>query len=277
MGPFGSSAHGPLPILGPYSPYPPPQPQIPEALGPKVLEQLKRLPQLSKWLLPAVAIASMSIANEPSIARAASTWKKGVSARLDDGVKQLLPQLTRAAQKEWIAADEQEFEKVVSVFSREIGALRSAIGDIASMLDEVAAGYRSYWARLAVLATITVTLLVFAKKLQAYPHTKFWGGMLESAIAAGTNGGVAAMTLILGSSLQGGLDSVMTMLRKQHQFGYVLPEGDAKVDFTQAVLDVNSHPSFRAPARPGDLPAGYQQFDWVAPVQNKPEPAPKTP
>ncbi|NUW40949.1 WXG100 family type VII secretion target [Nonomuraea rhodomycinica] len=270
MGPFASSAYGPLPILGPYSPYP--QPPPPEPLGPKVLPQVKRLGKMSLWLVPAGVIASMAIANEPAMAQAASNWKYGVAARLDDGIKQLLPQITRASQNGWIAADQQEFERVVALFSREIGALRGALGEIAGVLDEVAAGYRSYWVRLAVLASLTVSLLLFAKRLKAFPHTKFWGGMLEAAIAAGANGSVAAMTLILGSSLQGALDNVMTMVRRQHQFGYVLPSGAAAVDFTQATIDVSRYPSFRAPAKPGELPPGYNQFDWVEPLQKKAEP-----
>ncbi|MEV0148065.1 MULTISPECIES: hypothetical protein [unclassified Nonomuraea] len=262
--------------FNPYNPQFGPPPRMPEPIGPKVLEQLKRLYRMSPWLASAVVVASMAIANEPAMAQAASNWKYGVSSRLDDGIKQLLPQITRASQNGWIAGDQQEFERVVSVFSREVGALRGALGEIASVLDEIGAGYRSYWTRLGVLAVMTLGVLVFAKRLQAFPHTKFWGGMLETAIAAGANGLVAALTLVLGSSLQGALDNVMTMFRRQHQFGYVLPGGKASVDFTQATIDPSKYPSYRAPARPGDLPPGYQQFDWVEPKQDEPAP-PSTP
>ncbi|MEV0350447.1 hypothetical protein AB0H88_32090 [Nonomuraea sp. NPDC050680] len=254
-----------------YNPYKPPTfgppAQVPEPIGPKVLESIKRLGRISAWLVPAVIVAGTAIANEPGMAQAAANWKNGISNRLDDGVKQLLPQLVAASRSGWIALDQQEFERVVWVFHREIGALRGVLGDVGGMVDEVAAGYRSYWVKLATLGVTTLTLLMFAKQLQAFPHTKLYGGLLEKFIASGTNGAVAVLTLTLVSGLRGAGDVMSTVIKKGHQFGYITPNGAAAIDFEQATINAAKFPSFQAPAKPGQLPPGSDKFDWVEPNQ----------
>jgi hypothetical protein len=254
------------PAFGP-PPTMPPTPTPPEPIGPKVLQALKRAGKLSAWLVPAVVVAGTAIANEPGMAQAASNWKNGISARLDDGVKQLLPQLIAASRTGWIALDQQEFERVVALFHREIGSLRSILGDVGGMVDEVAAGYRGYWVKLATLGATTLTLLMFAKQLQTLPHTKLYGGLLEKFVASGLNGAVAVLTLTLISSLRAAGDIMSTVVKKDHQFAYIRPSGAAKVDFRQATIDASKYPSFQAPAKPGDLPSGYKNFDWVEPKQ----------
>ncbi|MEU7859450.1 hypothetical protein [Nonomuraea sp. NPDC049141] len=256
---------------GAYNPYKPPTfgppPTMPEPIGPKVLESLKRLGRISAWLVPAVVVAGTAIANEPGMAQAATNWKNGIAGRLDDGVKQLLPQLVATSRSGWIALDQQEFERVVWIFHREIGALRGVLGDVGGMVDEVAAGYRSYWVKLATLGVTTLTLLLFAKRLQAFPHTRLYGGLLEKFVASGTNGAVAVLTLTLVSGLRGAGDIMSTVIKKEHQFGYIKPSGAAEVNFEQATINAKEFPSFQAPDKPGDLPKGYEKFDWVEPEQ----------
>ncbi|NRQ40625.1 hypothetical protein HII36_53780 [Nonomuraea sp. NN258] len=247
----------------PVAPPPVPAAPPPEPIGPRVLAQLKNVGRVSAWLAPAVLIAGTAIANEPGMAQAAVNWKHGISGRLDDGVKQLLPQLVTASRNGWIALDQQEFERVVWLFHREIGALRGVLGDVGGMVDEVAAGYRSYWVSIASLGATTLTLLVFAKRLQMLPHTKLWGGLLEKFVASGTNGAVAALTLTLVAGMRGAGDIMATVLKKDHQFGFITPNGAAAVNFEQAKIDTGKYPSFQAPPRPGEVPPG--QFEWVEP------------
>ncbi|MDR8408575.1 hypothetical protein MTP10_07480 [Nonomuraea sp. 3-1Str] len=262
MGPFAGSAYGPLPILGEYSPYP--RPPV-EPVGPRVLEALKALGKISLWLLPGVAIASTAIANEPGMAQAAANWKSGMAARMDGGVKQLLSQLASAQKNSWIAADRGEYERVLWMFDTEMEALRSAFTQIGGMIDEVAAGYRGYWLKLAATAGGCVTALLTAKLLQRMPHTAAAGMLYEKIIATATNGAVAVFTLLLRGGMQAAGDILGTMMKKDHQFGYVFPGAGAAVNFKQATIDTKLYPSYQEPTRPGELPPGYQNFDWVAP------------
>jgi hypothetical protein len=220
---------------------------------------------ISAWLAPAVLIASTAVANEPGMAQAAVNWKHGIAGRLDDGIKQLLPQLVNASRDGWVALDQQEFERVVWLFHREIGVLRGVLGDIGGMMDEVAAGYRNYWLSVAGLCASTIALLVWTKKLQASPNTAAYGVMLEKFIATGVNGTVSVLTITLASSVRSTGQIMATMVKKDHQFGYVAPSGQGKIDFSQATIDVNAFPSFQAPAKSGELPPGADDFDWEAP------------
>ncbi|GAA4233966.1 hypothetical protein FHR32_001446 [Streptosporangium album] len=267
---------GPNPYVARSAPLPPagfgPPPHIPEPIGPKVLKALKKAGRWSVYLAPAIFIAGTAIVNEPGMAQAASNWKHGIAGRLDDGIKQLLPQLVATSRTNWIAMDQQEFERVIWLFHREIGVLRGIFGDIGGMLDEVAAGYRSYWLKLASLAVTTATLLVFAKRMQALPQTRFWGMLLEKFVTTAANGTVAVLTLTLGSALKAAGDVMSTMLKKDHQFGYIMPDGDAKVDFKQATIDSGEYPSYQQPPAPGRLPKDYRDFDWIAPKVDGPKP-----
>ncbi|MFC4120077.1 hypothetical protein [Nonomuraea zeae] len=238
--------------------------------GPRVVGMLQRLGKISPWTVAAATIAGTAVANEPGMAQAASNWKHGISGRLDDGIKQLLPQLVNTSRAGWVALDQQEFERVVWLFHREIGVLRGVLGDVGGMMDEVAAGYRGYWLKIASLCVTAGTLLMFAKRLQASPHTALWGGLLEKFIASGLNGAVAVLTLTLVSSMRGAGEVMATIVKKDHQFSYVAPAGPGKINFAQAAIDVNAFPSFQAPARPGELPPDAGRFDWKEP-DTKPE------
>ncbi|MEU4542671.1 WXG100 family type VII secretion target [Nonomuraea dietziae] len=240
-----------------------------QPIGHKVLELLKKAGRVSLGMAPAIAVASTMLANEPGMAQAASNWKNGIAARLDDGIKQLLPQLVATSKEGWIAQDREEFERVVWTFHREIGALRSVLSDIGGMLDEVAAGYRSYWLKMASLAVAALGLFVFAKRLQALPSTALAGALLEKFVTLGVNSTTAILTMTLSSTLKAAGDVMTTVLKKKHQFAYVTPSGDAKVNFRTISIDTSKYPSFREPAKPGALPPGHQNFDWVEPKREK--------
>lgn len=239
---------------------------MPVPVGPAAVDLLKRAGKMSFWLLPALAAVDTMLANEAGMARAATRWKAGVGARLDDGVKQLLPQLIEASRNGWVALDQDEFERVIWIFHREIGVLRTMIGELGGMIDEVAAAYRSYFFRVMGAVAIAITLIAGAKWLQRMPHTALWGGMVEKVVAAGTNSAVAVLTLTLASTLNGVGDVMSMILKKEHQFGYIEPTGDAAIDFGKATLRSKEYPSYREPDNPGDLPSGYRNFDWVAPA-----------
>lgn len=274
MGPFAGSAHGPLPVLGPYSPYPPP---TPAPIGPKALQALRTLVKISLWLTPAVVIASTAIANEPGMAQAATNWKSGIAPRMDGGTKQLLSQLGSAHKNDWIAADRTEYERVLTVFDDELEVVRSVFTQIGGMIDEVAAGYRSYWLQLIATAGTCVTALLVAKMYQRLPQTAAVGMLYEKLIATGTNGAVAVFTLLLQAGMKSTGAILSTMIKKEHQFGYVFPGGATAVNFKQATIDTDRYPSFQEPGRPGQLPRDYRSFDWVAPKRSEPTQAQQPP
>ncbi|MEU7896856.1 hypothetical protein AB0B45_28840 [Nonomuraea sp. NPDC049152] len=259
--PYAPPRHG-----GPW-----PASSVGEPMGPKAMEFLKKLGRVSAGVLPAIAIASTMLANEPGMAQAASNWKSGIAARLDDGVKQLLPQLIATSKEGWIAMDRLEFERVVWEFHREIGALRSVLSDVGGMIDEVAAGYRSFWLRMINLGIGVIAALVFAKRLQfmPFPAAQVAGRLLETAVSLSVVSATAIFSVTLSAVLKeaGGLMS--TVVKKGHQFSYVTPSGAAAVNFRSVTIDTSKYPSFREPAVKGTLPPGSQNFDWVEPKREK--------
>ncbi|SEG99442.1 hypothetical protein SAMN05444920_11345 [Nonomuraea solani] len=272
-GPQGFGA----PTAGPYN-TPAPQtvaarnPYMP-SMGDKALKVLKRAGKLSLGLSPAIAIAGGMLANEPGMASAVSAMDSGMSSRLDDGIKQLLPQLLNASRDGWIAMDRDEFEKWIWTFHREIGALRNVISKGSGMLDEVAASYRSFWTWIIRMSFAAIGLLVIAKGLQRVPTTSVWGLLLERYITAEVNVGTLFLATSVASTLKEGGDVLSTMVKKDHQFGYVVPGGDAAIDFKSITIDAKEYPSFAEPAKNSGLPPRYQDFDWIEPKRSKPTPA----
>ncbi|MFI6900042.1 hypothetical protein ACIBKY_02215 [Nonomuraea sp. NPDC050394] len=262
--PYASPTFGP-PGTGPVVPASPPP--AAEPFGAKVHRYLKKVGKIGLGLSPAIIISGGMIANEPGMAQAASNWKSGVAARLDDGIKQLLPQLISTSKDGWIARDREEFERVLWIFHREIGALRSTLGDVGGMIDEVAASYRSFWLRMANLGVAAVGLLIFAKRLQMLPNTMVAGMLLEKFVTLGVNATTAILTMTLSSTLKAAGEVMTTVLKKRHQFGYVTPGGDAAIDFKSITFDSGKYPSFKAPPKPGVLPDGHEKFDWIEPKQ----------
>jgi hypothetical protein len=64
-----------------------------DSLATKVLNMLKSAGRFSPYLIAVAGIVAVGAADEFAMAEAASTWKFGISARLDDGVKNLMPQI----------------------------------------------------------------------------------------------------------------------------------------------------------------------------------------
>ncbi|MEO3886843.1 hypothetical protein [Nonomuraea sp. B5E05] len=235
--------------------------------GTRVLQALKRLARLSPYLVPAVAVAGMSVADEVGMAQAASVWKFGMGSRLDDGVKNLMPQILATSKSGWIADDQEEFARVQAIFHREVGALRNAFGEIGGVIDEIAAGFRTYWLQLGSAVATAGTLLVTAlrMKLSMVPAVSAAGRIMEHLVGSTMLSTVTIFTGMLGSMLKNGMDVLGNLIKKSHQFGFVLPVGAAAIDFTQATMDTRDLVTYTEPPAPGQLPAGYQDFEWVAP------------
>ncbi|MFG2077421.1 hypothetical protein [Nonomuraea maritima] len=286
--PYAATPRGPVPgggfgpptypaQPGPYtSPMMPAQavaarrnPYLP-SLGDKALDALKRTGRLAVGIAPAVAIAGGMLANEPGMARAVSVWDSGMSARLDDGIKQLIPQILNTARSGWIARDAEELERVLWMFHREIGVLRGVLSKGAGMLDEIAASYRSFWTWVMRVSFAAMGLLVVAKSLQRVPNTSVWGLLLEKYITAQVNVATLFIATSLTTTLKEGGEVLSTMVKKNHQFGYVTPGGDAAVNFRTITIDSEEYPSFGEPARNGGLPPHYQDFDWIGPKRDIP-------
>ncbi|MFG1703418.1 WXG100 family type VII secretion target [Nonomuraea sp. M3C6] len=233
----------------------------------KVLESLKRLARLSPYLIPVAAIAAMAVADEVGMAQAASVWKFGMGARLDDGVKNLMPQILATSKSGWIAQDQEEFARVQAAFHAEIGVLRNTFNEIGGVVDEVAAGFRNYWLQLGSTVVSATTLLigVIRMKFSPVPMVSAAGMILEHLVGTMMVSIVTVFTGLLGSMLKNGVDVLGTLFKKAHQFGFVLPPGAAAIDFGRATIHTANFPSFQEPHARGQLPAGYQKFDWVAP------------
>lgn len=258
---FDPDAFRPLPA-------PAPAPAAPPPVAPRVRLAVKRAGKTSIWLLLALPILDMLYANEPDMARAATTLKSGVAARFDGGFKNLITSLQNTARNGWVALDEQEFERVLILMARETEVLRASLTTAGGMIDEIAAGYRTYWIRVGAILASTL-LMLYATMFMEHtsPFGKILGALAEKFIGKGFVGAVAGMTAALGLALASFGDNLRTIVKKQHQFGFTLPVGVGAVDYTQATLDVSKYPSFRTPAKPGDLPPGYQQFEWEEPTR----------
>ncbi|MER6579316.1 hypothetical protein [Nonomuraea sp. NPDC001023] len=238
-----------------------------ESLSTRVLNLLRSVGRFSPYLVAVAGIVAVGAADEFAMAEAANTWKYGISARLDDGVKNLMPQILATSRTGWIAADQTEFGRVQALFHQEIGALRNSFGEIGGVLDEVAAGVRNYWMQIGstVVSGITLLLAALRMKTTPVPQVAAAGMILEHLVGTAMISAAAVMTGALAQLLRGGMQVLGTLVRKQHQFGFVLPEGAAAIDFGRATIDARNLPSFQEPAAPGQLPAGYQNFDWVVP------------
>ncbi|MEV0380013.1 hypothetical protein [Nonomuraea sp. NPDC050643] len=267
------------PQAGPYTSPPPAQPvsawrnPYATSLGDKALNALKRVGKIAVGLAPAIAIAGGMLANEPGMAQAVAVWDSGMASRLDDGIKQLIPQILNTSRDGWIAMDRDELERALWTFHREVGALRNVLSKGGSMLDEVAASYRSFWTWVMRMSFAAMGLLVIAKGLQRVPNTSVWGVLLERYITTEVNIATLFLATSLATTLKEGGDVLSTMVKKNHQFGYITPGGGAAVNFKTITIDAGEYPSFEEPAKKNGLPPRYQDFDWIGPKRDIPQPA----
>jgi hypothetical protein len=238
-----------------------------ESLSAKVLNTLKGAGRFSPYLIAVAAIVAVGAADEFAMAEAANVWKFGMSARLDDGVKNLMPQILATSKSGWIAEDQEEFARVQALFHQEIGALRNTFSEIGGVIDEVAAGVRNYWLQIGSTIVSGITLLFAAIRMKAtpVPQVAVAGMILEHLVGTAMVSAAAVMTGALAQLLRGGMQVLGTLVKKGHQFGFVVPQGAAAIDFQRATINTKDLPSFTEPAAKGQLPAGYQGFDWVAP------------
>ncbi|MGN9836756.1 hypothetical protein ACTMTI_01405 [Nonomuraea sp. H19] len=238
-----------------------------ESLSARVLSTLRGLARLSPYLIPVVAVAAMAAADEPAMAEAAATWKFGMAARLDDGVKYTIPRIERASKSGWIAQDQEALARALGLFQREIGALRNTLNEVGGVIDEVAAGFRNFWLELGATVATAGSLLLsaIAMKFSPVPTVSATGMIMERVVGSLLLSATAIIAGMLGNMLKEGMQVLGSLVKKQHQFGFVFPGGAAAIDFAHATIDTRDLPSFQEPPAPGQLPVGYQDFDWIAP------------
>ncbi|MFF4619821.1 hypothetical protein [Nonomuraea jabiensis] len=255
---MGAGRFGPAPEMNAA------RPALP-SLGEKALSALKRAGRIALGLAPAIAICGGMLANEPGMAQAVSVWQSGMAQRLDGGMKNLLPQLRDTAKDGWIAMDRDEFDRVLWTFQRESEVLRNVLNTGGSSLDEVAAAYRSFWTWVLRTSAAALGLLLAAKALQRVPQSSVWGVLLEKYITAEVNIATLFLATSLASTLKEGGEVLSTMVKRNHQWNYITPAGEAAVDFKSIEIDAKKYPSFSEPARKNGLPPRYQDFDWIEP------------
>jgi hypothetical protein len=102
-------------------------------------------------------------------------------------------------------------------------------------------------------------------KATPVPQVAAAGMILEHLVGTAMVSAAAVMTGSLAQMLRGGMQVLGTLVKKGHQFGFVLPEGAAAINFQRATISTKDLPSLHEPAAKDQLPAGYQGFDWVAP------------
>ncbi|MEV4011102.1 hypothetical protein AB0J35_11420 [Nonomuraea angiospora] len=255
---LGAGRFGPAPEMNAA------RPALP-SLGEKALNMLKRAGRLALGLAPAIAICGGMLANEPGMAQAVSVWQSGMAQRLDGGMKNLLPQLRDTAKDGWIAMDRDEFDRVLWTFQRESEVLRNVLNTGGSSLDEVAAAYRSFWTWVLRTSAAALGLLLAAKALQRVPQSSVWGVLLEKYITAEVNIATLFLATSLASTLKEGGEVLSTMVKRNHQWNYITPAGEAAVNFKSIEIDAKKYPSFAEPAKKHGLPPRYQDFDWIEP------------
>ncbi|RVX47343.1 hypothetical protein EDD27_10273 [Nonomuraea polychroma] len=238
-----------------------------ESLSARVLSALRGLARLSPYMIPVVAVATMAAADEPAMAAAAATWKFGMASRLDDGVKNVMPRIVAASKSGWIAEDQEAFARAQGIFHREIGALRNTFSEVGGVIDEVAAGFRSFWLELGGTVLTAGSLLVAAlrMKFSPVPTVSAAGMIMERLVGSMMLSATAIFAGMLGNMLKEGMQVLGSLVKKQHQFGFVFPGGGAAIDFSHATIDTRDLPSFQEPPAPGQLPVGHQDFEWIAP------------
>ncbi|MEV1168948.1 hypothetical protein [Nonomuraea sp. NPDC049784] len=262
---MGAGRFGPAPEFNAARPAGP-------SLGEKALKLLKRTGRLALGLTPAVAICGGMLANEPGMAQAVSVWQSAMAQRLDGGMKNLLPQLRDTAKDGWIAMDRDEFDRVLWTFQRESEVLRNVLNTGGSSLDEVAAAYRSFWTWVMRTALTALGVLVVAKALQRVPQSAVWGVLMEKYITAEVNIATLVLATSMASTLKEGGEVLATMVKRNHQWSYITPAGDAAINFKSIEIDASKYPSFAEPAKNSGLPPRYQDFDWIEPKRETSQP-----
>ena len=230
---------------------------------------------LSRPLTVGVAMASTAVANVPAMADAYNNWES-LHSRLDTAIKSFVRNLGDKSKGGWIAADQDAFMDAVERYQEALESLRGYIKNIAGIVDELGDAYRAYWLALARVAAVLLSGVAIAAAMLATPYAPAGYARLE-ALGLMANKAIALATGMLAkviSAVAGGM-SVYFAGKAFVQMFNLQPTGDARIDFTKAVIDTNGLPPFQDPPMgPGGHPAlpPYSGFEWREPKVETPEP-----
>ncbi|MFC4584695.1 hypothetical protein [Sphaerisporangium corydalis] len=241
-----------------------------------VLNDMRKAALLSRPLTVGVAMAASAIANVPGMADAYNNWES-IHARLDTANKSFVRNLGDKGKDGWIAQDHDAFMDAVERYQEALESLRGYIKNIGGIVDELGDAYRAYWLALARVVAVLLAALPIAAAMLATPYAaagyarlEMLGNLANSVIAAATG-----MLSKVVAAAAGGM-SVYFAGKAFVQMFNLQPTGEAKVDFTKAVIDTNGLPPFQAPpatvgGAPPSLPPSAG-FEWREPKQETPEP-----
>ncbi|MFG3435860.1 hypothetical protein ACGF0J_01330 [Nonomuraea sp. NPDC047897] len=244
----------------------PPPPGGPQPPG---LQAMRSLGRLSIYLVPAAVLVAQAWANERGISQAATNWD-AMGRTLDDGIKSLIPDLKQELRKNWQGRDQEAAEAAMSRMSGEIGKLRQVFSSIGSVTDEIGSIVRGFWADMLLIGTTLAGTLVTLQVLKLFPHTRAIAMVRE--VMAGKLA-LSTSALMLGQlSIMLGLaaKALTNEAKKARQLRVVWPTGAVAIDFTQARIRTGTLPPFQRPQVAGELPPGYQNYEWVAPKRELP-------
>ncbi|GAA3812119.1 hypothetical protein GCM10022226_35970 [Sphaerisporangium flaviroseum] len=240
-----------------------------------VLDDLRKASMLSRPLTVGVAMATTAIANVPGMASAYNNWES-IYARLDTANKSFIRNLGDKGKDGWVAADHDAFVDAVERYQEALESLRGYVKGISGIVDELGDAYRAYWLAMARVAAVVVSGVAIAAAMLTTPYAAAGYARLE-ALGFMANSVIAVATSMLAkvvSAVAGGM-SVYFAGKAFVQMFNLQPTGDAKVDFTKAVIDTQGLPPFQQPpvSGPGQVPrlppsAG---FEWREPKVEQPK------
>ncbi|MEU9887532.1 hypothetical protein [Sphaerisporangium sp. NPDC051011] len=241
-----------------------------------ILNDLRKAALLSRPLTVGVAIASTAIANVPGMADAYNNWES-IHSRLDTANKSFIRNLGDKGKEGWIAADHDAFVDAVERYQEALESLRGYVKNIAGIVDELGDAYRAYWLALARVVAVLLAGVAIAAAMLATPYAAAGYARLQALGQLATQV-IAAATGMLGkvvSAVAGGM-SVYFAGKALVQMYNLQPTGEAKIDFTKAVIDTKGLPPFQQPpaTSPGQppVPPPSGGFEWREPKVDKPEP-----
>ena len=241
-----------------------------------ILNDLRKAAMLSRPLTVGVAIAATAIANVPGMADAYNNWES-LYSRLDTANKSFMRNLGDKGKDGWISEDHEAFVHAVERFQEALESLRGYVKNIAGIVDELGDAYRAYWLALARVAAVLLAGIAISAAMLTTPYAAAGYARLEALGIMATNV-IALATSMLAkviSAVVGGM-SVYFAGKALVQMYNLQPTGDAKVDFSKAVIDTQGLPPFQEPPATsvGQVPMlpPSPGFEWKEPKVNTPEP-----
>ncbi|MDP9865464.1 MULTISPECIES: hypothetical protein [Streptosporangium] len=241
----------------------------------KVLSNLEKGARLAPTLWAGVAIATTAVANVPGMADIYNNWDS-IHARLDTANKSYAAALLNKHKDGWIAEDRDAFDDAVQRYQEALESLRAYIKTIAGIVDELGDSYRAYWLAIAKVAG---TLLFLASIAAAMLATPYAGNAALNLRMLGVMASkvIAASTAALGKVVAAGASSMSIYFSGKAwlQAFNLEPTESAKIDFTQAKINIKGLAPFQEPPvqKPGQQPQlpPHAGFEWLSPKKELPE------